>query len=280
MRYKLVAVDLDGTLLDGRGHPHPADVRALRAASATGVHVTIVTGRLYSGTRPSAEILGLKGPVACVDGSHVVSAATHTTLFHHGITGDHATTLRDSIARRGPAAFLFARDEVVHDEAGVPYLEYVTTWSRDVKRVESVATHDAWHDEAGVTAVVAVGSMQQIIGAAEDIARALPNQLQLATFPTRRIEGSWGMVVRARGGNKGSALGWLADHYGISLEETVAVGDWINDVPMLQVAGRSFAMGQAPDAVKEAATDVLEETAYDGGGVARAVQIVFGISMP
>lgn len=280
MKYKLLAVDLDGTLLDGRGHPHPADVRALRAASAIGVHVTIVTGRLYSGTRSAAEILGLHGPVACVDGSHVVSAATHMTLFHHGIIGEHATTLRDSIARRGPAAFVFARDEVVHDEAGVPYLDYVTTWSRDVKRVASVAAHDAWNDADGVTAVVAVGSMQQIVGAAEDIAKALPNQLQLATFPTRRIEGSWGMVVRARGGNKGSALGWLADHHGISLEETVAVGDWINDVPMLKVAGRSFAMGQAPSAVKEAATDVLEETAYEGGGIARAVQIVFGISMP
>jgi Cof subfamily protein (haloacid dehalogenase superfamily) len=278
--YKLVAVDLDGTLLDGRGLPHASDVKALRAASEQGIKVTIVTGRLYSGTRQAAEILGLDGPVACVDGSHVVSTATHTTLFHHGIIGDHAKALRDSLARRGPAAFLFACDEVVHDAAGVPYLEYVTTWSKDVKRVECVAEHDAWHAEAGVTAVVAVGSMQQIIGAAEDIAKALPNELQMATFPTRRIEGSWGMVVRARGGNKGSALGWVADHYGISLEETIAVGDWINDVPMLKVAGRSFAMGQAPESVKEAATDVLDETAYEGGGVARAVKIALGIGSP
>lgn len=277
MGFKLVAVDLDGTLLDARGLPHAADVKVLRAAADRGVKITIVTGRLYSGTRQAAEILGLDGPVACVDGSHVVSTSTHTTLFHHGIAGDHATALRDSLARRGPAAFLFARDEVVHDEAGLPYLEYVTTWSKDVKRVDSVAGHDAWKDEHGVTAVVAVGSMQQIIGAAEDIAKALPDQIQLATFPTRRIEGSWGMVVRARGGNKGSALGWVADHYGVTLEETIAVGDWINDVPMFKVAGRSFAMGQAPESVKEAATDVLEETAYEGGGVARAVKIAFGI---
>lgn len=277
---KLVAVDLDGTLLDGRGNPHAADVRALRAIKESGVHVTIVTGRLYSGTRHAAGVLGLDGPVACVDGSHVVSAATHTTLFHHGIIGDHATTLRDSLARRGPAAFVFARDEVVHDEAGIPYLEYVTTWSKDVTRVTSVVEHDSWHHDEGVTAVVAVGSMQQIIGAAEDIAKALPDQLQLATFPTRRIEGSWGMVVRARGGNKGSALGWLADHHGIPLSATMAVGDWINDIPMLKAAGRSFAMAQAPDSVKDAASDVLEQSALEGGGIARAVEIVFGIGLP
>lgn len=280
MKYRLLAVDLDGTLLDARGSPHAEDVRAIRAAREAGVSVTIVTGRLYSGTRQAAEILGLEGPVACVDGSHVVSAKTHATLYHHGIVGDHARALRDAVARRGPAAFVFARDEVVHDDAGVPYLEYVTTWSKDVTRVERVVEHDAWHGEEGVTAVVAVGSMQQIVGAAEDLAKALPDVLQLATFPTRRMEGSWGMVVRAKGGTKGSALEWVARHHGVPLAETVAVGDWINDVPMFEVAGRSFAMGQAPEPVKEAATDVLHETVLEGGGVARAVREAFGVKAP
>ena len=105
---------------------------------------------------------------------------------------------------------------------------------------------------------------EQIIGAAEDIAKALPDQIQLATFPTRRIEGSWGMVVRARGGNKGSALGWVADHYGVRLEETIAVGDWINDVPMFKVAGRSFAMGQAPEEVAAVATERTGTDLDDG----------------
>jgi hydroxymethylpyrimidine pyrophosphatase-like HAD family hydrolase len=54
----------------------------------------------------------------------------------------------------------------------------------------------------------------------------------------------------------------------------------LNDVPMLEVAGRSFAMGHAPDEVKSIATDVLEETAEQGGGVARAIEAVFGISAP
>jgi hypothetical protein len=50
------------------------------------------------------------------------------------------------------------------------------------------------------------------------------------------------------------------------------VGDWLNDLPMFQVAGRSFAMGQAPDAVKSAATDVLDATATTGGGIAEAAR--------
>lgn len=279
-RYKLLAVDLDGTLLDARGHPHPKDVRAIRALEGTGVAITIITGRLYSGTKQAAQILGIIGPVACVDGSHVVSTATHTTLFHRGIQGEHARRLRDSLARRGPAAFVFARDVVVHDEAGTPYVEYVTTWSNDLTFVDSVIAHDAWEQEEGVTAVVAVGTMQQITGAAEDIAREMPGAAHVATFPTRRIEGSWGMVVRASGGDKGSALEWIADHYQVPMDRTVAVGDWLNDVPMLAAAGRSFAMGQAPEQVRKVATDILEETALEGGGIARAIELAFDVRVP
>jgi hydroxymethylpyrimidine pyrophosphatase-like HAD family hydrolase len=215
-----------------------------------------------------------------VDGSHVVSTATHTTLFHRGIQGEHARRLRDSIARRGPAAFVFARDAVVHDEAGTPYVEYVTTWSNDLTFVDSVIAHESWEHAEGVTAVVAVGSMQQIIGAAEDIEREMPGAAHVATFPTRRIEGSWGMVVRASGGDKGSALEWIADHYDVPMAQTVAIGDWLNDVPMLAVAGRSFAMGQAPEQVRNVATDVLDETALEGGGIAKAIEIAFGVRVP
>jgi hydroxymethylpyrimidine pyrophosphatase-like HAD family hydrolase len=85
------------------------------------------------------------------------------------------------------------------------------------------------------------------------------------------------MIVRAAGGTKGTALTWLAKHYGIPLEDTICVGDWLNDLTMFRVAGRSFAMGQAPDEVKAAATDVLEETHEIGGGIAMAVERVFGL---
>src|SRR6185436_7863817 len=144
-------------------------------------------------------------------------------------------------------------------------------------RAERVIDHDIWSHEEGLTAVVAVGTADQIASATEEIQIHLAEAAQVAMFPIRRIVGAWGMVVRAVGGNKGSALQWIADHEGLDLGETVAVGDWLNDVPMLTVAGRSFAMGQAPDEVKEVASDVLEETGETGGGIARVVESVFGV---
>jgi hypothetical protein len=273
----LLAVDLDGTLLNAHGKPHRSDVRALRAASRAGVHISILTGRLYSGTRAIVEVLDLAGPVGCVDGSHLVDAGTHTTLFHHGIAGPDALVLRDSLAKSGPATFLFARDAVVHDAAGDAYLSYVSTWSTDLRRAVRVIEDRLWETEDGITAVVAVGTVSQIGQAAEAIRSALPQVAQVAMFPIRKSGGSWGMIVRAAGGTKGTALTWLAGHYGIPLEETVCVGDWLNDLTMFRVAGRSFAMGQAPDEVKSAATDVLEETHEVGGGIATVVERVFGL---
>ena len=85
------------------------------------------------------------------------------------------------------------------------------------------------------------------------------------------------MIARAAGGTKGSELAFVAAHYGCAPEETVCVGDWMNDVSMFAVAGRSYAMGHAPDDVKKAASVVLVETAEHGGGIARAIEEAFGV---
>lgn len=277
---RLLAIDLDGTLLDRSGSPHARDLRALRAAVAAGVRVSIITGRLYSGTRPSAELIGLRGAVGCADGSHLVDAGLHETLLHLGVRGASARKLRDALARARLATFVFAQDAIGHDLAAAPFVEYATTWSKDLRPVRDVFEHAFWDNDDGVTAVVALGPVERIESAACEIARDLTAAAVVAKFPIRRVEhsGTWAIIVRAAGSTKGTALRWIAEREEVRLEDTVCVGDWINDVAMFELAGRSFAMGQAPDEVKAKATDVLSETVEQGGGVARALEEAFGIS--
>src|SRR5258708_31329535 len=94
-------------------------------------------------------------------------------------------------------------------------------------------------------------------------------------FPVRRgihaNKGTWALIVRAAGGTKGTAIRWIAEREGVSIEGTGCVGDWLNHVPMFEAAGQSFPMGQAPDAVQSRATHLLPETVSAGGGLARAV---------
>jgi Cof subfamily protein (haloacid dehalogenase superfamily) len=278
--YKLLAIDLDGTLLDRQGEAKDVDVQAIKKLKARGIKVTILTGRLYSGTRPSAELLGIEGPVGCADGSHVVQVKGQKTLLHHGIRGRAADRLRASLDRNDLVAFLFAEDAIVHDERGADYLPYVRTWSTDLRYAHRVTEHALWDSREGMTAVVALGREANIGRTVADIQRDETEAMQVAMFPFRRDADKsrehWGMVARAAGGTKGTALAWMAAHYGITVEETVCVGDWLNDLPMLQRGGRSFAMGQAPDEVKKAATDVLECGIDTGGGIAEAIERAFG----
>ncbi|CAN5923874.1 pyridoxal phosphatase [soil metagenome] len=274
--YKLLAIDLDGTLLDHSGEAKDEDVAAIRKLKARGIKVTILTGRLFSGTRPSAELLGIDGPVGCADGSHVVHMTGDKTLLHHGIRGKAALRLRASLDRNDLVAFLFAEDAIVHDERGADYLPYVRTWSTDLRYAHRVTEHPLWESKTGMTAVVALGREANIGRTVADIQRDETEAMQVAMFPFRRDGEHWGMVARAAGGTKGTALAWMAAHHGISMSETVCVGDWLNDLPMLSVAGRSFAMGQSPPEVKKAATDVLERGIEQGGGIAEAIAKAFG----
>jgi hypothetical protein len=275
-QYKLLALDLDGTVLNHEGVANDVDVAAIRRLKARGIKVTILTGRLYSGTRETAELLGIDGPVGCADGSHIVHVKQKRTLLHHGIRGRAADRLRASLERNDLVAFLFAEDAIVHDERGADYLPYVRTWSTDLRYVHRITEHALWDSDDGMTAVVALGKEADIGRTVADIQRDASEAMQVAMFPFRRDTEHWGMVARAAGGTKGTALQWMSDHYGISVAETVCVGDWLNDLPMMSAGGRSFAMGQAPHEVKAAATDVLDRTIDAGGAIAEAIDRAFG----
>ena len=248
---------------------------ALRAAIAEGVRVS-ASSRAASTRGPgrSRELLGLRGAVGCADGSHVVRADSHATLFHRGVGVPEALLLRDMLARAGVVTFVFAEDAIGHDAAGAPFVEYATTWSKDLRGVVNVFEHPLWATEGGVTAVIALGPLDRLGPALDEIARELSTAAIVAKFPVRRHAhtGTWAAIIRAAGATKGTALRWIAEHEGVALADTVCVGDWMNDVPMFEVAGRSFAMGQAPDDVKTKATDLLVETVENGGGVARAIE--------
>ncbi len=236
--------------------------------------VSICTGRMYSGTRHIAQELGLTGPVGCVDGSHIVDAADDRELLARTIDADVATELLGLLDEARPVTFVFADDRVFHDESGSAYLGYVRTWSSQVVQLDDVLDRARWNDRARMCALVSLGTEDQIRGAESAIRDSHAEHLQTTSFMVRRdgFSGTWGMVIRAAGVSKGTAIEWMAARRGIDVSEVVAVGDWLNDVPMLRAAGRSFVMAQAPDEVKHAASDLLEADTWSGGGIAEAAE--------
>src|SRR5262249_35596758 len=133
--YRLLAVDLDGTLLRHDKEVDPRDAAAIRELQASGITVTIVTGRLCSGAVAAAGACDIRGAIACVEGSHLVEVASGATLAHHPMTPGVTELLRDAFAAHGLASFVFEADAIHHDERGEPYADYVRTWSPNLRVV-------------------------------------------------------------------------------------------------------------------------------------------------
>jgi len=236
--------------------------------------VSICTGRMYSGTRHVAELLGLRSPVACVDGCHVVQAQTHESLLCAALPSLARAALQSILGATDLAVFAFSGDEIVHDRRGHLFVEYLTTWSRQMTRVADLFAPTRWEKFEELTALVVIGSEASTTSAIQTLRSTCDDLVQVAHFPLLRghLANNWVVLVRCAGVNKGTAVTWMAEHFGVPLSEVIAVGDWVNDIPMFAVAGQSFVMGQSPPEVKAAATHELRATMQTGGGIAEAAE--------
>jgi len=270
MRYRLLALDLDGTLLRSDQRIDERDISAIADLQAAGVTVTIVTGRLLSGATVAAKTCAIDGAIACMEGGHLVELTTGETIVHHGMAGELAARVRAVFTGHGLTSFVFDAQGIHHEHAGAPYASYVRTWSPNLRVLEEDAV---WQTEP--LAAVAVGGEEEVAAARAALA-ADAVSLFSVDFAISALPGKHALLVRPAGPSKGTALAELCRRAGCSLDEAVAVGDWVNDIPMFEVAGRSFVMGSAPDHVRDKATDVLERVAGAGGGIAEAVRRSWG----
>ncbi len=246
----------------------------MRELLARGVVVSLCTGRMYSGTRQVAEQLNLTAPVACVDGCHVVQTNTHESLLRLPIPNEARAALRPLLSSTDLSVFAFSGDVIIHDGKGASFVDYLRTWSTQTYKVPNILEPSNWDRFNELTALVAIGSQPSTESIVQGVHATCDEFIQLAHFPLARgpHANSWVLLVRRAGVNKGTAVKWLAERFGIPLSEVIAVGDWINDVPMFAVAGRSFVMGQSPPEVKAAANHQLRATVYTGGAIAEAAE--------
>lgn len=273
MQYKMLVLDLDGTALMKNGQVHPADIEAARTLADAGVHVTISTGRLYSGTRSAARALGVRGTVSVMNGTELIDAQTHEV--HHGRYMPHSDreAIRELLTTHGVNPFLFDSEDIHIPHDAEEHAPYLGVWTDTLHRHADIFTAGAWTHES-LVAICGVAMHDDIAAFASQIRAQLPS-VRPTTFTTFRGHGF--VELRADGDDKGTALERLAEQRSIGADEVIAVGDWLNDLPMLERAGLSFAMAEsAPEAV-EAADESLESVRGEGGAVAELAQRIWGL---
>jgi Cof subfamily protein (haloacid dehalogenase superfamily) len=263
---------MDGTLLRRDGTIAERDQHAIRDVIRGGVHVTLCTGRVSTGAVGAARSLGLQTTMVCADGGVLACPRTAEKRSQTPMRFAAAARAAEVADEHELASFVFLHSEIHADRRGERWLEYVRTWTTELTVHERLVQAPSWRRPEDIAAVLAIGDRDRVEASASLLRDEHAAHVDLALWRVAGHDERWVMMVRPAGVHKGTGLAKLAAELGVAREDTCAVGDWLNDVPMFAWAGRSFAMGQSVEAVRASATDTLRATCDDGGGVAEAIE--------
>ena len=260
MTIKLIAMDMDDTLLNEKHQISPSTQKTIRLAMDQGVAVTIATGRMFCSTLPFAKDLGLNCPLINYNGAMVRDMVSGKTLFHHPIDRETAGAVASFFRER--AWYL---QKHVDDLLYVFELDENVKYYADYARVEAIPLgNDFYTMPEAPTKFLSLADQPLLDEIKAELEQRWGDRLCLASSRTRYLE-----MVDV-GVNKGEALAFLAGSLGIRPSEVMAIGDGMNDLDMIKYAGIGVAMGNAKDLVREAADYVTLSNSQDG--VAAAIE--------
>jgi Cof subfamily protein (haloacid dehalogenase superfamily) len=257
---RLIATDIDGTLLNSRHEISPRNEQALRRAMQQGVQVVLATGKTYLSGVGIIRQLGLTTPGVYVQGL-AICGPDGSVL--------HSQTLNPDVVQH------VASLAEVEDIAIVGYEGSRLMMPDDNDYAKALTQHHEPQPEI-------VGPLSRLAGAVafnKLIVMCEPeNMPELRQKVSQHVNGSAGIVLSSPflleivplGTSKGAGLAWLLDYLGVPADEVLALGDAENDVEMLQMAGVGAAMGNAMSVVKDAADIIVASN--DDDGLAEAVE--------
>jgi hydroxymethylpyrimidine pyrophosphatase-like HAD family hydrolase len=266
---RLIALDVDGTLLRSDGTVASEDRAAIASALASGVAVTLATGRLSSSALPFARELALEAPLVCADGA-VLFCPSRGVLAQTALGGAGLTSLLRCLRARSLAPFVFTHEAVCGAPADFDRFPFVAGWTPVRAPHDDIDLAAAAAGALAPITAIGVGPEEAVLRAEEELRRDPAVADDLVVFPIRTTP-HWVLRLTPNGCTKALGLTQVTRDLAISADEVLAIGDWYNDISMLSWAGRSFAMGQAPPEVKQAAKGSLKATAETGGAVAEAL---------
>jgi Cof subfamily protein (haloacid dehalogenase superfamily) len=274
---RLIAIDIDGTLLDANFQVSERTVATLRWAHGMGVEIALATGRRHIFALPVAQALGFE--VALISSNGAITRSYDGTLFHRDPLPvgcalelvEHMTDFRRNLVityDAGESGTLLLESLEELNGSIRRWLEHNVQHLRFVQPIESGLQGDPIQ-------AMFCGTVGRMRAAQEQLVRNKGLLSRITALKTQYDERDLCMVdILNRGCSKGAALRRWAEFRGYAAAEVMAIGDNYNDIEMLEFAGYAYIMGNAPEDLRERGWQ--ETLSNRENGVALAVEAALG----
>jgi len=256
MAIKLVAIDIDDTLLDSRHRIPPACIKAIQRVRNRGVLVVLATGRMFRAALPYARELDLDMPLITYQGALVKCALSNEVLYERTIRIDLARELIGLLEQGDIDYHVYINDRlytkklipVVLKHSQITGIEPVL-----IKEMDKILNE---HEPMEIMAVFPRQSAREMVEG--NIRKMYGQDLHITRFKYDSLE------IMHRHATKARALAAIAVQYNIQQQEVMAIGDSYNDLPMIEWAGIGVAVANAHLQVKQAADFVSGSNEEEG----------------
>ena len=263
-RYKLLLVDIDGTMVDRSGAISSENKKALARVAASGVKISLSTGRVIKACLPILEQLSLDGIHIFFDGALVANLAESQEVY--------AQPLKAEVVKRA-VSFAHLNNIYLELYSKNHFFADQENWAVEIHRrffrVEPtfVDFNGIWDRERIIKAELVAYSAKEH-AKARSFQNEFASSLRFSIARTPSFPDVDFINIVDPKVSKGEALMALASHLGVEVSEVMAVGDGLNDISLLETAGLAVAMGNAPDEVKKVADHVTLDVDHSGLAVA------------
>ena len=246
--YKLLAFDLDGTLLSSQGEILASSKQAIKTAQQMGVKVVLVTGRHHVAVRPYHYELGLDTPAICCNGSYIMDFSQPEPVYSQPLSKDKARRII-KIAREQNLHILMYVNDAMTFEVLNPHMEKLCRWAGrqpefirpEIRQIDDIAE-----------VMESAKAIYKLVLSHPDQEHFLHAYRHMQTLDGLSCERSWvdRMDIANCGNSKGSTLALLAEQWHIDRQDIIAVGDNDNDISMIEFAGLGVAMAHSSDGLR------------------------------
>lgn len=279
--YKLVAIDLDGTLLNSYGEVSEATRNALQKAKNQGVEIVLASGRPISSTESLAIELGVDNYLISGNGSAVFDIKNQKVIYDRFLSKEQVLKIAKLCEKNSFFYNVYTEDEVIASSLNYNVLFY---HKENLKKIEEKRTHinvvqniEKYIEESGKEKFLKItvcdesqfifNSIMKRLKMIEDI-----DVLETAYMSKKKIKSGTEDVniqyfyteITNKNVNKWSAIEFLLEKLNINKEEVLTIGDNMNDIEMIQNAGLGIVMGNSNPKMKEIAKEIVSDNNSEG----------------